>query len=580
MIDELKKRINEYSAAYYAGKPKVSDAQFDAMFRKLKALEGDNPDPDSPTQKVGGSRGSLAHIKPMLSLENCFTPDDLESWAKDVGGLIAVQPKIDGVAVSLTYRNRKLERALTRGDGEFGEDVTANVLTISDVPKTLPDFGPDLVEIRGEVYMIEAPEGFANPRNAAVGSLKLKSAAECAKRPLRFFAHGIGYCSHTACASTSAFVASLGLPIPPTVMVSSVNVTSVLEPPATPYPTDGLVYKADRPSEQDRLGDRRTSPRWAVAFKFQAERATTVVRKITVQVGKSGKLTPVAELDPVLVSGTTVSRATLHNADEIVRLGVCEGDTVIIQKAGEIIPQIVEVVTKGQGEPFRMPSRCPSCNCATAGDTCHFDRCPEKVMARVKFFVARGCMDIEGFGDVLIQELVLRNFLRCPADLYTLTRQQLMVIKGVGLGKAQKLLDAIDASRKPPLKKFIAALAAPRVGAGTASEIAEQYGTIERALNDPRLEDRYDMVQDLLALGVRPQGVQQKSGKFQGKLFAITGALSRPRDEIVAKIEAEGGKVSNTVSKKLDFLVVGTDAGSKLTKAQGLGITILSESDL
>ncbi len=662
-IEQLRDEIREHDYLYYVlNQPKISDRQYDKLFAELKELEQANPSfitPDSPTQRVSEQplEGflSIRHSVPMLSMDNTYNAEELRAFDERVRKLLGsedydyvVEWKIDGLAISLRYENGELVTAATRGDGVVGDDVTANVRTIKAVPLVLlSDSGiPDVLEVRGEVYMpipsfvelnrlrVEAGEpAFANPRNAAAGSLKLLDAKITAARNLSFFAYAIGELSEPLADMhwlTLQKLKQLGLPVNHEIKRAGTidEVISIClgwgeNQPKLKYHIDGMVIKVNRFDQRDILGATGRAPRWCISYKFPAERATTTVESIDVQVGKSGILTPVANLRPVQLSGTTVKRASLHNFDELNRLNVGVGDTVVIEKAGEIIPQVIEVKAKAAvNVPFAIPTKCPSCGSAVAKDEdgvyirCLNPDCLGRVKERLKYFTGRGQMDIENLGTALIEQLVEAGLVKNFADLYKLQKSQLIDLERMADKSADNVIEAIKKSKTRPLWRLIAALGIPNIGGQFAQELAEHFGSLEKirkadldelisvlAASEDDVQKAKDtdkkairaksvykyfrdeknvvVIDELIAAKVKPKQPEVKrSDKLMGKTIVVTGTLENfSRQQAEQAIRQAGGKPSSSVSKKTDFVLAGKEAGSKLDKARKLQVKIISEQD-
>ncbi|CAA6603910.1 DNA ligase [Rhodospirillaceae bacterium LM-1] len=674
-LAHLAREIAKLDKAYYQDDaPLVTDAEYDALMKRLEAIEAKFPHlkrPDSPKRKVGAAPAQgfakIRHAAPMLSLDNAFDEKDVEDFIASVRRYLKelrddpnhpidfyADLKIDGLSASLTYEHGTFVKGATRGDGEVGEDVTANLKTIADIPHELKAPYPDFIEIRGEVYMSrqdffalnEAQEKagekiFANPRNAAAGSLRQLDPAITAKRPLSFFAYAWGACSEKYPAETqSQFIESLQgwgfryhqlgrLCWSAGELVKYWNdVAEWRVSPNIPFDIDGVVYKVNRADWQERLGASDRAPRWAIAHKFPAEQAETVLEKIDIQVGRTGVLTPVAHLAPVNVGGVLVSRATLHNEDYIAEKDIREGDRVIIQRAGDVIPQVVRVVPeKRQGNPsaFEFPKTCPVCGSVAVREDGQAARrctggliCPAQVVERVRHFVSRGAFDIEGLGEKHVEAFLAEGLISHTADIFRLEerdRQSLTPLRnrpGWGAKSAENLFAAINARRVISLERFIYALGIPQVGEATARLLAQHYETFETlrvnllAAADPESEARNSlesingigpkMAADLVGFFAEKHnlsGVDELAGfltilpaerqasidsPVAGKTVVFTGALSRfTRDEAKAKAMALGAKVTDSVSKKTDYVVAGADAGSKAAKARELGISLLTE---
>ncbi|MGQ2966191.1 NAD-dependent DNA ligase LigA [Methylophilus sp.] len=642
VLQQLKQRIAEYDYHYYVlDAPLVSDNEYDGVYRELVEIEQQYPDlvtPDSPSQRVGGLASaafdSVQHRQAMLSLNNAFTDQELEAIE------YAVEPKFDGLAITLTYENGVFVQGATRGDGYTGENVTHNLKTIRAIPTRLTSKQPPaLLEVRGEVLMLkkdfeklnqqQAATGgklFANPRNAAAGSLRQLDSNITAKRPLHFFAYGLGASagipelkSH---AQAMQYLADLRFPVTAlrTVKAGAQGLRDYYAEigelrSSLPFDIDGVVYKVNDFDLQSTLGFVSRAPRWAVAHKFAAEEATTLVEDITVQVGRTGAITPVARLKPVFVGGVTVTNATLHNEDELRRKDIHIGDTVIVRRAGDVIPEVVAALPElrpADARVFVMPTACPECGS-------HVVRLQDEAIARcsgglicpaqrkqaVTHFASRRAMDIEGLGEKLVDQLVARNLVNHLDDVYRLDLAMLSDLDRMAEKSAQNVLAAIDKSKQASLPRFIYALGIRNVGEATAKDLAQHYGDLDTLMqadiesllqvNDvgPVVADAvYQFFQEphnreviaaMRALGVHWADIPRKiqSAAFAGKTFVLTGTLpSLKRDQAQAMIEAVGGKVSGSVSAKTSYVVAGAEAGSKLEKAQQLNVTILDEAAL
>lgn len=651
-LDRLYGQIRHHDYCYYVlDAPEVPDAEYDRQYRKLIELEARNPElvaSDSPTKRVGSAPvqglDEVQHAMPMLSLSNAFAKDDViefdrrcrEALGLDVVGYVA-EPKLDGLAVSLHYDNGRLVRAATRGDGNRGEDVTHNARTIRSIPLHLVGVDhPDQLEVRGEVYMShtgftrlnEAQRGsggklYVNPRNAAAGSLRQLDPRITASRPLAFYGYGVGLVNARASPeSQSQMLDSLrhwGIRVNPQVSVVSgaagcidyyEKIVAIREKLA--YDIDGVVYKVDSFAAQKQLGFIARAPRWALAHKFPAQEELTVIQSIEVQVGRTGAVTPVARLQPVFVGGVTVSNATLHNASEIKRLDVRVGDTVIIRRAGDVIPEVVSVVLDrriGGTRAFRFPKRCPICGSDIVGDAdqvvlrCSGGLfCSAQLKESIKHFASRRAMDIEGLGSKLVDQLVETGHVRDVADLFDLDLEVLLSLERMGEKSARNLLDAIDHSQNTSLGRFLFALGIPQVGEATANTLAEHFATLDRlrAADQSQLQavsdvgpvvaegvirffsqtDNQQVIDRLLAAGViwPDKQISVPSDKLAGKTFVLTGTLDQlTRDDAKQRLTDQGARVTGSVSGKTDFLVAGVDPGSKLVKAEELGIPVLDE---
>jgi DNA ligase (NAD+) len=656
-IQKLRDEINRHNHLYYvAAAPVISDREFDRLMTRLQELETEHPElvtPDSPTRRVGGEPlaefKTVKHAEPMLSIDNTYNFDEIRAWDKRVRkGLTTgesvtyvVELKVDGVSTSIRYEKGRLVLGATRGDGEYGDDVTANIRTVRGVPLRLADDPPDVLEVRGEVFMpnselarlneLRTEHGepvFANPRNATAGSLKLLDPRLCAQRRLRFVAHGLGEFHGITAKSYHAIVSLLqrwGIPVTPGLEAYD-SIEKVIEHAerwasqrnTLDFQIDGLVIKVDDLGQRARLGARSKSPRWTIAFKYEAEQAITKIVGITVQVGKTGKLTPVADLTPVPLAGTTVKRASLHNASEIERKDVRIGDTVVIEKAGEIIPQVVRVETDsrdGTERAFQLPKTCPSCGAPIAREPQEVDyyctnnpwHCPDQLKEWLRWYAHRDAMDIDGLGTKLIEQLVDRGLVRSVADLYRLDEPTLAALERMGTKSAQNLIHGIEASRHRSLDRFLTALTIRHVGTRTAEILAERFhslktlraaslaeleaipeigpvvaASVHETIHDPDYEHLLD---ELHALGVEPTTVAARPANaslpLAGRTFVLTGTLpQRSRPEAEELIKRSGGKISGSVSKATSYVVAGADPGSKLDKAKQLGIPVIDEAEL
>jgi len=654
-IRELREQIEHHNYRYYVlDDPEVSDARYDQLLTELRRLEGEHPDlvtPDSPTQRVGGAPargfGEVVHAVPMLSLDNAFTDEDALDFDRKVRERLDVEdveysaePKIDGLAINLRYEQGRLVQAATRGDGAKGEDVTANVRAIRSVPLTLRGRPPAVLEVRGEVFMTrrsfaeinrraseQGEKTFANPRNAAAGSLRQLDPAVTASRSLDLFLYGLGATDGwTLPRRHSEVLAALrefGLRTCPETDVVRGAAGCLdyyrrigLARDSLGYDIDGVVYKVDRLDWQRDLGFVARAPRWAVAHKFPAQEETTVVRDVEFQVGRTGALTPVARLEPVFVGGVTVSNVTLHNMDELARKDVRIGDTVVVRRAGDVIPEVVRVIPDLRPKNARavtLPERCPVCQS-------HVTRAEGEAVARctgglvcsaqrreaLRHFASRRAMDVEGLGDKLVEQLVEAGRVETPADLYTLTAEELAGLDRMGEKSAANLVAALDASKQTTLPRFLFALGIRDVGEATALALAEHFGTLEpleQATLDEiqqvrdvgpvaaaHVRDFFDearnrkVIEALRAAGVRWPALKRAAtaaaGPLTGQVVVITGTLAEfSRDAAKDAARAAGATVTDSVSKKTTLLVVGADAGSKLKKAQELGVRIVDEAE-
>jgi DNA ligase (NAD+) len=647
-IERLRREIEQHNYRYYVlDDPLVSDAEYDALFRRLEELEAAHPDlrtPDSPTQRIGAAPletfRTARHRHPMLSLQNVTTREEMAAFderiRKFLGGRrieYVGEPKVDGVAVELVYERGALVVGATRGDGVVGEDVTANIRTIRSVPLRLrADDAPELLEVRGEVYLPLEPfrklnrereeaghPVFANPRNAAAGSLKQLDPRITASRPLDFVAHGTAEVRGLSTAThwdTLQALAGMGLrPVALSRVLASLDDVFAFfdeleaRRDALGYEIDGLVVKVNDLDLQRRLGEISRSPRWAVAYKFKARQATTRILNVLPSVGRTGVLTPVAELEPVQIGGVTVRNASLHNMDEIERKDVRIGDTILLERAGDVIPYVVKVVAErrtGDERKFTMPARCPVCGAKVVraeGEVayrCIGLSCPAQLKQAIRFFGARGAMDVEGLGEKLVDQLVDRGLVRDLADLYHLDEDELVALERMGEKSARNLLAQLERTKRVPLPRLLVALGIRQVGEATAKALAEHFGTLEHLMDasEDDLQEVRDVgpevarsirgffaerqnrrvIERLLAAGVEPTAVSRPRGPLSGKKFVLTGSLAAmTRTEAQRRIEALGGRVVASVSKETDWVVVGADPGSKLAKA--LGVATLDEAE-
>jgi len=652
-INELREQIDHHNYLYYVlDSPEIPDAEYDRLLRELQELENENPElitPDSPTQRVGAKPlsefGEVKHEIPMLSLSNAFDDEEVLGFDRRARDRLkvdeieyAVEPKLDGLAISLLYEDGRLTRGATRGDGTTGEDVTQNVRTIEAIPLKLRGKGyPKRLEVRGEVIMTkdgfaklnEAQRKsdaklFANPRNAAAGSLRQLDSKVTASRPLSFYCYGVGLVDgaelpdrHT---ETLKQLREWGVRINPETRVVE-GIQGCLEYYATmqdkreslDYEIDGLVYKVNRVDQQEALGFVSRAPRWAIAHKFPAQEEMTTLIGIDVQVGRTGALTPVARLEPVHVGGVTVSNATLHNQDEIERLDARVGDTVIIRRAGDVIPQVVSVVIskrKGNPKKYHLPKKCPVCGSDTVrheGEAVTYCTgglfCAAQRKQAIKHFASRRAMDIDGLGDKLVDQLVDEEYIYDAADLYSLSEAQLVQLERMAEKSAQNLIQALDNSRATTLPRFIYALGIHDVGEATARALSMHFGSLDAVMQadeqtlmavpdiGPVVADSIrrffkqkhnrEVIKKLLKAGIEWPDIEVTSAEelpLQGKTFVLTGTLSSmSRDEAKAALMALGAKVTGSVSKKTDYVVVGEDPGSKADKAEQLGIEMLDE---
>jgi len=654
---ELRAQIAQHDYRYYVlDEPEIPDAEYDRLMQELRALEAQHPQlitPDSPTQRVSGTPsaafGEVAHQVPMLSLDNAFSEEDLQAFDRRIHERLGVageldyvaEPKLDGLAVTVIYRDGLLERSATRGDGVTGEEVTANVRTIRAVPQRLRGQAPALLEARGEVFMpltgfermneqarARGEKVFVNPRNAAAGSLRQLDARVTAARPLAAFFYALGALQGASFPERQAqllqWLRTLGLPVcPDTRPVRGVAGCLAYyremgeRRRSLPYQIDGVVYKLDRRADQERLGFLSRAPRWAIAHKFPADEALTVVKGIEFQVGRTGALTPVARLEPVFVSGVTVSNVTLHNIDEVHRKDVRVGDTVVVRRAGDVIPEVVSVILDKRPQdavPVQLPQSCPVCGSqvlrvegeaaarCTGGFTCRAQR-----QEALRHFASRRALDIEGLGDKLIEQLVEREMVKSPADLYALTLPQLSQLERMGEKSAANLLAAIEKSKNTTLPRLLYGLGIREVGEATALAVARHFGTLERLMGADESairqvpdvgpvvaahvaaffasEEHRRVIKALRDKGVKWPDIERADAAgppaLSGRTVVITGTLgSMSREQAQEALTARGARVSGSVSKKTSFVVAGSEAGSKLAKARELGVPVLDEQQL
>lgn len=653
LCDEL----NRHAHAYYVlDNPTIPDAEYDAMFRELQALESAHPElitPESPTQRVGGEPlpefSQVQHDVPMLSINNGFSDEDIQNFDRrvregldsDESVIYACELKFDGLAINLRYEHGVLVQAATRGDGTTGEDVTANIRTIGAIPLKLhTDHPPALIDIRGEVLMFKADfarlnqrqrdaglKEFANPRNAAAGSLRQLDSRITAQRKLRFFAYGIGKLDGAALPATHSalldWYQTLGVPVcaERATVAGADGLLSFFADigrrrAQLPYEIDGVVYKVNRIDQQSALGFVSRAPRFGLAHKFPAEEATTTVLDIEVQIGRTGAVTPVARLAPVSVGGVTVTNATLHNEDEVRRKDVHIGDSVIVRRAGDVIPEVVAFIPErrpADAREFLMPTSCPVCGSpivrpedeAVARCSGGWIKCAAQRKGGLLHFVSRRAMDIEGLGEQLVEQLVDRGLVTTPADFYKLGLIMLSELDRMAKKSAQNVLDALEKSKSTTLARFIYALGIRHVGESTAKALARHFGSLDALLEASEeqilavddigpvvaqsiltfLADplNRELIEQLRASGVHWEEGEPERGNHSlaGKTFVLTGTLpTLKRDEAAAMIEAAGGKVAGSVSKKTSYVVAGEEAGSKLAKAEELGVPILDEAGL
>jgi len=650
-VAALREEIEEHNRRYYEeAAPTISDRDYDRLYRELVELEERFPQlltPDSPTHRVGGEPlkafSQITHRAPMLSLDNTYSEEEVGAFYRRIEKLlpnekipVVVEPKVDGVAVSLLYEKGRLKYAATRGDGTTGDDITQNIRTIRSLPKELKGDAPRLFEVRGEVFMTkqgfaklnaERSEAglpiFANPRNSAAGSLKQLDPAITAKRPLGVIFYGTGAVEGIELTHHSKLfplLKKLGLPCserwwPAESLEEILRAIHALEKIRHDfvYETDGAVVKVDAFAQRESLGMTAKSPRWAMAFKYEAERVETRLLDILIQVGRTGVLTPVAALEPVVVSGSRVARATLHNEEEVARKDIRIGDTVVIEKAGEVIPAVVSVrsdLRDGSEKKFRMPAQCPICGSKVVREEeqvavrCVNAQCPAQLKRRIEHFASRGALDIEGLGEAMVEQLVERKLVQEVSDIYRLTSTQLSELERMGEKSVSNLMAAIERSKEQPLWRLLFGLGILHVGVSAARALADHFQNLE-ALRDAtpdelqRIPDVGEvvgasiaqffhepgnrmMIERLRAAGLRltseRKAASGSDSKIKGTTWVITGTLSQPRDEIAEQIIQHGGKVSGSVSKKTSFVLAGEDAGSKLEKARKLGVRIIDEA--
>lgn len=656
-INRLREEINRHNYLYYVeAKPEISDLAFDKLLKQLEQLEREHPEydsPDSPTHKVGGKPvegfTTVAHRLPMLSIDNEYDEAGVREFDTRLRKLLkpgetveyVVEFKIDGVALSLIYENGSLAQGITRGDGRQGDDVTHNARTLIGVPLRLHGRKfPKILEVRGEgviansdfahirAKQIEAgEEPFANPRNAASGALKMLDPKLCAARRIRFFAHSAGYVEGEKFATHAEYlqaVSKLGVPTTPRYKVlpdidaALTHCQELMEQlHELDLEVDGFVIKVNSLEQRERLGATSKAPRWVVAYKFEKYEGLTQIEAIDVQVGKTGTLTPVAHLKPVEIAGTTVSRASLHNHDELERLGVKIGDWVVVEKAGKIIPHVVRVEEHrrtGDEKPFHFPKKCPECNTAVVKDEegvyirCPNPSCPAQLREGVRFFASRAAMDIEGLGIKLVEQLTAAGLITSFADIYRLKgrRDELINLERMGEKSVDNLLEGIEATKHRPLWRLLTGLNIRHVGTRTAQILADHFGALEEIMQagEEELSNVEEigpviaasihgyfasdairhLIKELRALGLnfgsKSDAKVRPAGKLTGKTIVVTGTLTKfSRDEIKEFIHTHGGKPAGSVSKKTDYVVAGESAGSKLDKAKELGVPVLTEEE-
>lgn len=662
-LAQLREQINTHSYRYHTlDDPIISDMEYDQLMQQLRQLEADHPElvtPDSPTQRVGAEPldafDKVIHPIPMTSLGNAFNDDDMHAWLARIARLLpddlsvddldfVVEPKIDGLAVALTYENGLLVQGATRGNGIEGENVTANVRTINNIPLRIPAHRdgpppPTRIEVRGEIYMpiaefnrfnqaqVEKGEKvYANPRNFAAGSLRQLDSKITAQRPLAFFAYAIGYVEGAEVDSQQAaldYLGRLGFPINPDVLHTGSFAEALdfihrwMERRGDlPYDADGAVIKINSFALQQKLGVVGNAPRWAIAYKFPAREATTKLLAIKSNVGRTGQITPYAELEPVNIGGVIVQSASLHNYDDLAKKDIRAGDTVVVKRAGDVIPQVVKPILDlrpPDSQPAQPPETCPVCGqpASRLGDDvalfCINAACPAQLVRQIEYFVSRGAMDIEGFGIKIGEQLVQQGLLKDIADIYFLERDQLLALEGFADKKVDNLLAAIETSKQQPFERFVTALGIRYVGGVVAGLVTAAFPTVEQL--ESASQEELEMVEGVgpriaesivawfdqptnraliekfrragLTLAAKTSSKPASAQPLTGQTFVISGTLPTwSRDEAKAFIEQHGGKVTGSVSKKTHYLVLGENPGSKLTKAEALGVPTLNEDEL
>jgi DNA ligase (NAD+) len=653
--ESLKKHIAEHDHRYYVlDQPSISDYEYDQLYSELLLIEKQHPDwilPDSPSQRITGKVlqgfSKVQHRIPMISLANTYSPEELVDFDERIKKFLKkndliefyVEPKYDGLAIELTYEDGLFTGGSTRGDGVTGEDVFENLKTIKSIPLRLKsDFPPKLLEVRGEVLIYKKDfvnlnqhqdelglAAFANPRNAASGTIRQLDTKITSSRPLRFIAHGIGDSEGFNWETQTELVElfeSLGLPIAPNYLRK--NCSTIQDVIAfyhmvneqrhqLPFEIDGIVVKVNSKTTQEELGLIAKSPRWATAAKYEPERAETIIEDIVIQVGRTGVLTPVAIMKPVKVGGVTITNATLHNFEEVQRKDVRVGDSVWIQRAGDVIPEVIEVILNKRpkiSHPFKMPHRCPTCTSSVekfndeVAYRCTNAFCPSVIRESVKHFASRKALNIEKVGDRLIEELVDQGLVKTFSDLYKLKKEELLALERKAEKSVQNILTSIEKSKSTTLARFIYALGIRFVGEQTAKTLEAHFQSIDnflnadeatlvdlpdvgpkvaqsilKAINDPHFKTE---VKALMQVGINPQvqKLTNREGKFSGKTFLITGTLPIKRSEAETLIETHGGKILSAISAKLNYLIVGEDPGSKLDKAKSLGVQTLTWEEL
>ncbi len=653
-IADLTRQIRLHDHNYYVlAAPSISDLEYDRMLRELSDLEREFPQlaaADSPTKRLGDEplEGlvQVQHRVPMLSIENTYTEQELRDFFTRIEKLLpgesiewVVELKVDGVAVSIRYEQGMLVQAVTRGNGEVGDDISHNIRTLRGLPQRLLEGSvPKVLEVRGEIYMTNADlvalneqrikagdSEFKNTRNVTAGSIRLLDSKICSQRRLRFFCHGIGFCEGINARTHLEFlerVRALGIPTTPAVACFADKEATIAHCNRLvenlhelDFEVDGLVVKVNSLEQRETLGSTTKCPRWVIAYKIEKYEAVTQLLDIKTQIGKTGTVTPVGELQPVELAGTTVSRASLHNIEEIERKDIRVGDWVVVEKAGKIIPHIVRVEKhrrEGEPPPYQFPTNCPECSSLLVRDTqgvyirCVSKQCPAQWRQRLRYFATRDCMDIEGLGEKLVNQLVDGNVVASYGDLYSLTLDRLMSLERMGKKSAENLLQGIEASKDRGLTRVLNAISIRHVGQRVAQILARKFGRLDALMTADletigntneigpviaksvadyfQSEDGLEVVRQLKEAGVSLQSSAEDAvdaaGLFAGKTVVVTGSLSKySRDEIERRIEQLGGRAASSVSKKTDFLIAGEAAGTKLEKAQSLGVTILTEAD-
>ena len=647
-IEDLREQIRYHNRRYHVDDaPEISDAEYDALYNELESLEAEHPElvtPDSPTQRVGGEPlegfEEVRHSIPMLSLSNARKTEELREWDTRLRRLLGpdeapryvTELKIDGLAVSLRYENGRFTRGATRGNGTVGEDVTQNLRTVRAIPERLWDEPPRVLEPRGEVYMTlenfeelnrrqeaEGKPPFANPRNAAAGSIRQLDSRITATRPLTIFLYGVGeggelYESHSAMLDA---LRRYGLRANPHMVHDSIETVieecerRAAERESLPYQIDGVVVKVDSREQQRSLGTVAKAPRWAIAYKFEPLAGRTRLNDVIINVGRTGALTPQALLEPVNIGGVTISRATLHNEDYIKEKGILIGDSVVVERAGDVIPQVVRPVPEerdGDEYAFQMPTRCPVCDEpvsrpeAEAVTRCVNARCPAQALEHIIHWASKGAMDIDGLGEKVATRFFDLGLIKDAADIYHLKAEQIVPLEGFGEKSAENLIRAIEGSKEQPFYRVLYALGIRHVGSVTAELIAERFGgedllrgvgverlteingvgaVVARAVVEYfGLEDNRNLVGRLMEAGLNFEREKTRSseGPLAGKRIVITGTLSRPRDHFIERFEAAGGAFTSSVSKNTDYVLAGEDAGSKLERARALGVPVIDEA--